>query len=609
MESPKTQRSSGPTRSGSPGVAAHTVKGAGPTFASPGTLVSLLATGENGTRSVSQGSGLVWTTVTEEWGEKSFPLEPAEGLSQTVELTSETTSDLSRSPTRTRGDGAKKKRILSRAINMQPNETYKENRNPYQWSPSQEQSKRNRNRVLRTPDKAHEEIKIHNRFYVLQTTDEKTTMDDLCEFKMYSDLKLQCKGEPENIKITRDGKMLIRTKNQEQSSHLLKMNRLAGVPINVEPHEKLNTTKGTIIARKWEKYTSEELCQHLKSEGVIDVKMLKSRPDKKYLGERYLLTFNRMEVPEKIRGGLQMLSVREYIPRPRRCFKCQGFGHVGKHCRKTKDTCVNCSDYAHTPENECRRKPYCRNCGGEHPANSMNCPTYKKEQEILTIVTKEKISFQDARKRVRARYPQTNRSYADTVRAKSSQQNQIQQDREPFVLPTRLTKDVERNTSTLLAKERGQLNREEMRKKSQTKDNQEQEMETSERTTLAEENNAQAKRKMDSPENDERKNEIKRKQGEPPKKANQEVVKNNKTPNERVNSASRTQPRKNPVTDHPLRPVGQNTKQNPPQSKPKEQNISVQIGGRPETQPLPRDPRLQQKTIEINNITEIRKEP
>ena len=209
---------------------------------------------------------------------------------------------------------------------------------------------------------------------------------------------------------------------------------------------------------------------------------------------------------------------------------------------------------------------------------------------------------------MRARYPQINRTYADIARARYSQQSQSHQNQEPLVLPTRLRTDFEGNAPTLPPKERDQLSREKMKNKVRTKDNQEQETEKSDKTTLVEENNAQTKRKMDSPEDDERKNETKRKQGEPSKKANQEILKSNKTPNGRVNSESRAHSRRNSVTDHPLRPLGQNSKQEKSKIKPNEQNISVQIGGRPDNQ-LTRDPRLQQKTIEISNISEIRKEP
>ena len=142
-----------------------------------------------------------------------------------------------------------------------------------------------------------------------------------------------------------------------------------------------------------------------------------------------------MSPPEKINGGLEKLEVREFIPRPRRCFNCQGFGHMGAHCRRTEAICANCSDRVHTERNEaCRRTPHCRNCRGNHPTTDRGCPTYKKEQEILTIVTREKVSFVEARKAVRRRYPDQGTSYSDVVKRRIQRDNSINELPRPIMV-------------------------------------------------------------------------------------------------------------------------------------------------------------------------------
>ena len=197
------------------------------------------------------------------------------------------------------------------------------------------------------------------------------------------------------------------------------MNSLAGLKVKATPHAKLNTSQGTVLARRWEKYSTDELREHLTSEGVTEVVKLPSRPDKRYTGDRYLLTFNRMQPPEKIRGGLQVLDVRLYIPRPRRCYNCQGYGHVGKYCKRDQAICVQCGDAAHMGGKEaCERPAKCRNCGQSHPASDTKCPVYRMEREIMATITKEKISPYEAKKRIREQYPDRRKTYAETLKTK-----------------------------------------------------------------------------------------------------------------------------------------------------------------------------------------------
>ena len=292
------------------------------------------------------------------------------------------------------------------------------------WSPSRLHSRRNRNRRTNITNQIIDkpELSTFNRFFILESLEKERTLDDLGEFELFDDIEKECKGLPDTFKILRNGTMLVKSKNTTQSQTIQQINKLAGMKVKVSAHRGLNSSKGTVLARKWDRYTDEMLCEHLKREGVIDVKKLPSRPDKTYKGERYLLTFNRIHPPEKIRGGLQMLQVREFIPSPRRCFNCQGFGHIGFHCKREQGICVKCSETTHVAQREpCNRAPLCRNCGGDHPASDKNCSVFKMEQEIITIATKEKVSFAEARRKTRARYPNATKSYADMVKKRRIQ--------------------------------------------------------------------------------------------------------------------------------------------------------------------------------------------
>ena len=113
-----------------------------------------------------------------------------------------------------------------------------------------------------------------------------------------------------------------------------------------------------------------------------------------------LLTFCTAEIPEslKLRPGFS-IRVRQYIPLPRRCFKCQRYGHVGKFCRSNIAICVNCGLEEHEGT-DCIRSPTCINCEGAHAANYKQCDRYKFEKEILAIKTKERLAFREAKEEI-----------------------------------------------------------------------------------------------------------------------------------------------------------------------------------------------------------------
>jgi hypothetical protein len=110
-----------------------------------------------------------------------------------------------------------------------------------------------------------------------------------------------------------------------------------------------------------------------------------------------------IEVPPQVRVKLLVgklfiawgaCRVRDYID-ARRCYKCQGYGHVAKHCRMGFEICAHCAESGHNIK-ECpnREKPsVCVNCkkagkNGDHAASSVNCQAYKKALETIVAKTR-----------------------------------------------------------------------------------------------------------------------------------------------------------------------------------------------------------------------------
>ena len=135
----------------------------------------------------------------------------------------------------------------------------------------------------------------------------------------------------------------------------------------------------------------------------------------------YVLTFNSCVLPEGISIGWTRRPVRLYIPRPRKCFQCQRFGHGAKTCRATEPVCVNCGDKRH--EEICELPAHCINCEGQHPAHSTRCQCYVLECEILANQAKERISYADAKAAVLQRYIQPTVSFVNVMRESGTRDN------------------------------------------------------------------------------------------------------------------------------------------------------------------------------------------
>ena len=131
-----------------------------------------------------------------------------------------------------------------------------------------------------------------------------------------------------------------------------------------------------------------------------------------------MLTFGSCALPDEVRIGWTRCVVREYIPPPRRCFKCNKFGHGSKSCRQDKGTCVTCGQEQHG--GDFQREPKCSNCGEQHTAASKECFYYKLEVEAVTLETRETISYIEAKREATQASISPKHSYAKNAFTTSS---------------------------------------------------------------------------------------------------------------------------------------------------------------------------------------------
>lgn len=237
------------------------------------------------------------------------------------------------------------------------------------------------------------------KFFIIKAENQEENLSDINVIKANRELIKGLNGtKPKKVDELRDGSLLVEISNEEQSTLVTKITRLDNMRVKVTEHSYLNQTKGTIYYRNRCKYTDSEILEELASSNVANVYRTSRKIDgQQILNNIYILTFNSCHLPEDVNIGWNKCRVREYIPQPRRCFKCQGFQHSSKNCRKEEDICVNCGQESHGQI--CNHPPSCKNCKENHPASSRECSYYKLAQEILTIQTREKVNYRDARSR------------------------------------------------------------------------------------------------------------------------------------------------------------------------------------------------------------------
>ena len=260
------------------------------------------------------------------------------------------------------------------------------------------------------------------RFLILTALEKEKPLSSLSPFAIAKGIK-GLAGDPKNITKMFNGDFLLEVATKAHSDNLLRSGVLAGVPIKITPHRRLNSSKGVVRCRELNQCSEEEIQEELRSQGVTHVRCCtrKSTEGDVKTGT-YFLEFNTPELPTSIKIAWMNVKITKFIPNPMRCFNCQKFGHPSDKCSLPK-RCAKCGTEGHEFDS-CTKQPSCVNCEGCHPSSSKLCPRFVKEKEIQTYKTDNNVSFPEARRAIEARTPTAGHTYAAVVQPKKDAQTQ-----------------------------------------------------------------------------------------------------------------------------------------------------------------------------------------
>ena len=209
------------------------------------------------------------------------------------------------------------------------------------------------------------------------------TLSSISPFKIKKIIEATV-GTPKMVKTLRNGNIIVEVSREAQSVNLLKMKSFDNIPITVEPHKTLNSSRGIIRCQELKMCTEQEIVEELKSQNIITAKKMQiTKKQQRITTNTVCLTFSTPDLPKYIYVGYLKVAVTPFIPNPLRCFRCQAFGHTKFNCKKSP-ICANCGEQDHCQEGEkCTETPKCINCKQNHPSYSPQCSIWKDEKEIV----------------------------------------------------------------------------------------------------------------------------------------------------------------------------------------------------------------------------------
>lgn len=209
-------------------------------------------------------------------------------------------------------------------------------------------------------------------------------------------------------------KVMVFCKTKEQQVNALRVTQLGKEEVECSQPGSRTEVRGVITGVPLS--ITEEVMKSCMEGGTLEkaTRFNTTIEGKKVPSTTILLSFSDPCLPQRVMIGFVSYPVRQYVPDPLRCFKCQRLGHVAAVC-KWKRRCCRCGgdhDYGKCGEGVA---PKCCNCGGAHSAAYKGCVIQQQEQEVQKFKVAKGVSYAEAVQQVKkVQSPGTARGMTET---------------------------------------------------------------------------------------------------------------------------------------------------------------------------------------------------
>lgn len=201
-------------------------------------------------------------------------------------------------------------------------------------------------------------------------------------------------GHVRDARCVGHGRVLIFAVNWAQQGKLMTLTSLNGAKVKCHVPGGRAKSRGVITGVPLD-ITMEEFKKEVKGGRVVEAKRMTNK--NKGNGEESPTVMVEFDghIPSRVCLGYVSYFVREYVPAPLRCFKCQRMGHVASVC-KGQCRCAKCGGPHEYGKCEAQAKIRCCNCGGEHSAAYGGCIVQRKEAEVQRYKIVNKVTYAEA---------------------------------------------------------------------------------------------------------------------------------------------------------------------------------------------------------------------
>lgn len=247
----------------------------------------------------------------------------------------------------------------------------------------------------------------------LPHTHPKQIKDDLAKYiKLPSSL--------EGVNITRQGQLILTTKNVQTAQEVLNISSLLDVPVSANIQTETITTR--FLLRLDSSVTCTDIADELTEQGfsVLEVRrFVRNSAGTPLPTSSVLVTCFGTSLPPEVKLWYQLHKINLFFDKPRPCLTCFRFNHSTRSCRSDK-VCASC---ATTHTGECASPTLlCINCKGAHSATSKSCPTYLREVRLQRFRSKNHLTIREARRQFKDSQDSSKVQYA-TVAARAPSDN------------------------------------------------------------------------------------------------------------------------------------------------------------------------------------------